>query len=107
MTLAGIPLSGQIDAVYRRGERWEVVDWKTGSGSPDPLQLAVYRLAWARVVHVRLEQVDAAFYSVASGERMVPVVLPDEAELAAELATRIGSVSVPTTKPRASHTSPR
>jgi DNA helicase-2/ATP-dependent DNA helicase PcrA len=39
---------GRIDAVYAiDGEHW-IVDWKTGAaGTADPLQLALYRIAWA------------------------------------------------------------
>src|SRR5699024_7527197 len=50
--LAGRVIRGRIDAVYREqhadGERWLVVDWKTSAHTrADPLQLAIYRLAWA------------------------------------------------------------
>ncbi len=61
LSIAGRVVRGRIDAVYRheRAENpedpgdgdavtYEIVDWKTGrSRTADPLQLAVYRLAWA------------------------------------------------------------
>lgn len=54
LTLAGRVVRGRIDAVYRDVDpvtetvTYEIVDWKTGRGrTADPLQLAVYRLAWA------------------------------------------------------------
>ena len=52
LTLAGRVIRGRIDAVYRTpaptATACEIVDWKTGrTGTADPLQLAVYRLAWA------------------------------------------------------------
>ena len=50
-------------------ERWEVVDWKTNrEATADPLQLAVYRVAWAERMSVPLGQVDASFVYVRRGE---------------------------------------
>jgi DNA helicase-2/ATP-dependent DNA helicase PcrA len=46
--IAGVLIRGRIDAVYKDGDRYEVVDWKTGSkklGKSAAIQLAVYRLA--------------------------------------------------------------
>lgn len=65
-TAGGIVLRGRIDAVYRQPDgTWLVVDWKTSrTESADPLQLAVYRLAWARQVGVDVDQVQAAFHYV-------------------------------------------
>ena len=76
---------GRIDAVYAEPDgRWLVVDWKTSSRQDeDPLQLALYRLAWADLVGVRLEDVDAAFHYVRSGETVRPGELPDRAALEA------------------------
>ena len=72
LVLAGRVVRGRIDAVYERADGgWEVVDWKTGRGGPgsaDPLQLAVYRLAWAESRGVPLAEVDAAFVHVRTGE---------------------------------------
>jgi len=68
LPLAGRVVRGRIDAVYDLGGgRWEVVDWKTGQEQADPLQLAVYRLAWARLAGVEPSAVDAAFLYVATG----------------------------------------
>ncbi|MCW2616493.1 MAG: UvrD/REP helicase [Frankiales bacterium] len=87
LPLAGRVVRGRIDAVYELGGgRWEVVDWKTGRESADPLQLAVYRLAWARLVGVEPSAVDAAFLYVATGQVVrYGTELPGEAELAALL----------------------
>jgi len=41
-----------------------VVDWKTGSSPPDPLQLALYRLAWAELNDLDVARVAAGFYHV-------------------------------------------
>jgi DNA helicase-2/ATP-dependent DNA helicase PcrA len=86
LALAGRVVRGRIDAVYRTGEgedaRYEIVDWKTGHRqSGDPLQLAVYRLAWAERQGVPLESVDAAFLYVRTGETVRPRRLPGRPEL--------------------------
>ena len=96
LPLAGRVVRGRIDAVYDLGEgRWEVVDWKTGSESADPLQLAVYRLAWARLRGVDPTAVSAAFLYVATstvvryGQDEPAGALPGEAELTALLAGEV------------------
>ncbi|MFE0460793.1 UvrD-helicase domain-containing protein [Kitasatospora sp. NPDC058965] len=83
VVLAGRVVRGRIDAVYRVGDgqsgsRFEVVDWKTGHDErADPLQLAIYRLAWAEQHGLPLEQVTAAFCFIRSGRIERPVGLPD------------------------------
>lgn len=72
---------GRIDAVYTDGDRPLVVDWKTGRRRPDPLQLAIYRLAWAEISGLQPQQVDASFYDVLSGRLHRPDDLPGRAEL--------------------------
>ncbi|WP_181790991.1 PD-(D/E)XK nuclease family protein, partial [Streptomyces phytophilus] len=88
--LAGRLVRGRIDAVYRApGGGYEIVDWKTGrSGSADPLQLAVYRLAWAEQERLPLADVTAAFLYVRTGEIVRPATLPGRAELEALLSGR-------------------
>ena len=82
LVLAGQVVRGRIDAVYRDGDDWLVVDWKTARAeSADPLQLAIYRIAWADLVGVPLDRVRAAFYYVRSGRLVEPDDLPDRAEL--------------------------
>ncbi|MFF0450118.1 UvrD-helicase domain-containing protein [Streptomyces sp. NPDC004609] len=61
---------------------YEIVDWKTGRAlTADPLQLAVYRLAWAEQQGVPPESVDAAFVFVRTGEVVRPSYLPDRPAL--------------------------
>jgi len=84
--IAGRVVCGRIDAVYKEGDgdeaRYEIVDWKTNrSPTADPLQLAVYRLAWAEQQGVPLERVGAAFVYVRTGEVVRPGDLPDRAAL--------------------------
>ncbi|WP_246576117.1 ATP-dependent DNA helicase [Actinospica durhamensis] len=95
LVLGGRIVRGRIDAVYRLdperpfGRRrtkhpldYEVVDWKTGHGhGADPLQLAIYRLAWAELAGVPIERVSAAFLYVRTGEVARPRSLPGRAAL--------------------------
>jgi DNA helicase-2/ATP-dependent DNA helicase PcrA len=65
--IAGILVRGRIDAVYKTDNGFEVIDWKTGSkelGESAAVQLAVYRLAWAKLQGVAVESVSAAFHYV-------------------------------------------
>ena len=86
--IAGVVLRGRIDAVFARpGGGWDVVDWKTGR-PPGPeraralaVQLAVYRIAWARLHQVPVEQVSAAFFYASTGQTVRPVDLLAEPEL--------------------------
>ncbi|MFJ6047937.1 UvrD-helicase domain-containing protein [Streptomyces sp. NPDC092307] len=83
LTLAGRVVRGRIDAVYKNPDgSYEIVDWKTGrTTEADPLQLAVYRVAWAEATNTPLDRVSAAFLHVRSGRVIRPRNLPDRARL--------------------------
>jgi ATP-dependent DNA helicase UvrD/PcrA len=89
LKLAGRVIRGRIDAVYRKpgpagpdSDTYEIVDWKTTRRQDaDPLQLAIYRLAWAERHGLPLAAVTAAFLYVRSGELVRPPVLPGRAML--------------------------
>ncbi|MEU8760340.1 ATP-dependent DNA helicase [Streptomyces sp. NPDC048659] len=88
LTLAGRVVRGRIDAVYRDPESgaYEIVDWKTSHlRTADPLQLAIYRLAWAEQHGLAPEEVAAAFVYVRTGEVVRPARLPGRAGLEALL----------------------
>jgi ATP-dependent DNA helicase UvrD/PcrA len=91
--LAGRLIQGRIDAVYQQpaesGEpRFQVVDWKTGRAeTADPLQLAIYRLAWAEAYGRPLEEIDAIFYHVRTDDIVRPDSLPDRQDIEAILNT--------------------
>ncbi|MEU4102488.1 ATP-dependent DNA helicase [Streptomyces tanashiensis] len=88
LSLAGRVVRGRIDAVYRDPESgaYEIVDWKTSrERSADPLQLALYRLAWAEQHGLAPDEVAAAFVYVRTGEVARPARLPGRAELEALL----------------------
>ncbi len=87
LAIAGRVVRGRIDAVYQvvrpDGSRgYEVIDWKTSrSESADPLQLAIYRVAWAELQGIPTTQVTAAFYYVRTGDIIRPNPLPEKQEL--------------------------
>ncbi|MFF9099785.1 UvrD-helicase domain-containing protein [Streptomyces rubrogriseus] len=86
LSLAGRVVRGRIDAVYKDGDgvtaTYEIVDWKTNrAATADPLQLALYRLAWAEQQGVPPASVTAAFLYVRTGEVVRPEGLPDRAAL--------------------------
>jgi DNA helicase-2/ATP-dependent DNA helicase PcrA len=90
MTIGGRVVRGRMDAVFRdrsdAGDAWLVVDWKTGrrptgqDAAAAAVQLAAYRLAWARLAGVaddELDRVRAAFHYVRTGETVEPGRLLD------------------------------
>lgn len=83
LLIAGQLVRGRIDAVYTAGAVVPdgfaalVVDWKTGRTRSDPLQLALYRLAWADLQGVPPEAVAAAFYHVRDDRVELVTDLPD------------------------------
>jgi DNA helicase-2/ATP-dependent DNA helicase PcrA len=90
--VAGRTVRGRIDAVFAdpvSGD-YDVIDWKTGeppASAADPraasVQLAAYRIAWARLAGVPLERVRAGFYYVRHDQMLRPADLLDETGLAA------------------------
>ena len=87
LVLAGQVVRGRIDAVFTEtlpsGETgYLVVDWKTNrTHSADPLQLAIYRVAWSELTGVPVERIRAGFYYVRDGELVEPSGLPGRDEL--------------------------
>ncbi|MBT2586034.1 ATP-dependent DNA helicase [Arthrobacter sp. ISL-95] len=98
--IGDVVVRGRIDAVFRDADgRWQLIDWKTGRRpagrelATRAVQLAVYRLAWARLKDVPLEDVSAAFYYVADDDVVRPHDLgsAEELELIVERALKNGS----------------
>jgi DNA helicase-2/ATP-dependent DNA helicase PcrA len=92
LVVGGRTIRGRIDAVFTGSidnasdeSRWLIVDWKTGSqGNSDPLQLHIYRHAWAQIHGIEPTQIDAAFYYVS--EKVLDVVEPSVSFRDIELA---------------------
>ena len=73
-------LRGRIDAVFPSDDPAFdalVIDWKIGDADADPLQLAIYRQAWAEARGLEPERVATAFYHVLAN-RLEPVVAGPE-----------------------------
>ena len=95
--IGGRLIRGRIDAVYRQptpsaaGEAlFQVVDWKTGPAeTADPLQLAIYRLAWAEAHGLAVGEIDAIFYHVRGDEIVRPEALPDREVIESILSTQV------------------
>ncbi|MGH3487433.1 MAG: PD-(D/E)XK nuclease family protein, partial [Actinopolymorphaceae bacterium] len=83
LVLGGQVVRGRIDAVYATDDGgFLVVDWKTNrQQSADPLQLAIYRVAWAELSRMPVGRVRAGFFYVRSGELVTFDDLPDRAGL--------------------------
>ena len=96
--IGDVVVRGRIDAVFRDADGgWDLVDWKTGRRpsaaqlKTKAVQLAVYRLAWARLKGVPLEQVRAAFYYVADDQVVRPHDLGSAERLERIVATALGT----------------
>jgi DNA helicase-2/ATP-dependent DNA helicase PcrA len=88
-TIGGVVVRGRMDAVFAEpGDRWDVIDWKTGRRPEGELaaaatvQLGAYRLAWASLAGVPVSRVRAGFHYVREGVTVRPAELPDAEELA-------------------------
>jgi len=96
-TVAGTVVRCRIDAVFDDELGTQVVDWKTGSPPRDErtraareLQLALYRLAWARCTGRPVEEISAAFYYVAA-DRTVEAGMLSEEQIEARIAAALAA----------------
>ncbi len=91
LLVAGLLLRGRVDAVFSTDDGGiDVVDWKTGrppatdeEAATRTVQLAAYRLAFARLYDLPLDHVGAAFHHVRQDITVRPADVMDEAELTA------------------------
>jgi DNA helicase-2/ATP-dependent DNA helicase PcrA len=73
LSIGGRAIAGRADAVFLIDGVYTIVDWKTGSSDfVDPVQLSLYRHAWARTHGLAPEAVAAMFVFLPSGEEMTP-----------------------------------
>ena len=95
-TMVGnILIRGRIDAIYQIDkDHFEVVDWKTGKVKDGEdlanaaIQLAMYRLAYAKLANLPIENVSAAFHYVADNQTIRVADVLDEPSLI-DLITKI------------------
>jgi DNA helicase-2/ATP-dependent DNA helicase PcrA len=86
--VAGVVVRGRMDAVFAGGnDHYDVIDWKTGQkptgadATAAAVQLAAYRIAWAELAGVPVEQVTAGFHYVRDGQTVRPADLLDAQQL--------------------------
>ena len=73
LPITGRAIAGRADAVFLIDGVYTIVDWKTGSAEfVDPVQLSLYRHAWARSHGLLAENVQAMFVFLPSGEELTP-----------------------------------
>jgi DNA helicase II / ATP-dependent DNA helicase PcrA len=93
--VAGVVVRGRMDAVFDmlgRPGYYDVIDWKTGKrptgadATAAAVQLAAYRLAWAELARVPVEQVSAGFHYVRDAATVRPADLLDAEALVALVA---------------------
>jgi DNA helicase-2/ATP-dependent DNA helicase PcrA len=94
--IAGVVVRGRMDAVFEvpgRPGHFDVIDWKTGQkptgadATAAAVQLAAYRLAWAELAGLPVEQVGAGFHYVRDAATVRPADLLDGPALVALVAT--------------------
>ena len=90
VTIKGNTFICKLDAVFKTETGYEIVDWKTGKppvGQKEiadrALQLALYRMAFARLHGVDPEAIEVCLYYVADDLEIKPEVVPSECELIA------------------------
>lgn len=78
----------KLDAVFEIGDRFEIVDWKTGAAPKTDkerelmtLQLALYRFAYSELRKIPLEQIDVCFYFVKNNLELRPESVPGPEQL--------------------------
>jgi len=93
--VAGVVVRGRMDAVFAvagQPGHYDVIDWKTGQkptgadATAAAVQLAAYRIAWAELAGVPVDQVGAGFHYVRQRETVRPADLLDAAALVALVA---------------------
>ena len=88
VTIKGNTFICKLDAVFETENGYEIVDWKTGKPpvgqkeiSDRALQLALYRMAFARLHRVDPAKIEVCLYYVADDLEIKPEVVPIEEEL--------------------------
>ena len=69
LRVGAFTVGGRIDAIYGEPDGpWEIVDWKTGMGTADPLQLELYGLASVEIWGKRPEDLTLSYCYLAKDE---------------------------------------
>ena len=86
--IAGLIVVCKIDAIFAQSGGFLIVDWKSGSAPKSEadlksraIQLALYRIAFAKWQGIGLEKVSATFFFASDGKEVMPDRLLSEQEL--------------------------
>jgi DNA helicase-2/ATP-dependent DNA helicase PcrA len=88
--IAGTVVVCKLDAVFETSDGFLIVDWKSGKKPADSdletraIQLALYRIGFARLLGIGVEKVSAAFYFAADNQQVMPTLM-SEGELSQRL----------------------
>jgi DNA helicase-2/ATP-dependent DNA helicase PcrA len=86
-------VSGRIDAVYGEPHGpWEIVDWKTGTSTADPLQLELYGLACIEIWGKRPEDLTLT-YAYLLRDELVSWPMGDPAGVRARAEASIAAIA--------------
>jgi DNA helicase-2/ATP-dependent DNA helicase PcrA len=92
LRVGAFTVGGRIDAIYGEPDGpWEVVDWKTGMGTADPLQLELYGLACVEIWGKRPEDLTLSYCYLAKDE-IVSQPMGDPAEVRARVQASLTAI---------------
>jgi DNA helicase II / ATP-dependent DNA helicase PcrA len=92
LRVGAFAVGGRIDAIYGEPDGpWEIVDWKTGSGEADALQLELYGLACTEIWHKAPEELTLTYYYLARGEA-VSHPMGDPGEVRGRIEASLGAI---------------
>jgi ATP-dependent exoDNAse (exonuclease V) beta subunit len=82
-----VSVTGRIDAIFEREDGvWEIVDYKTGSSEPDPLQLAIYERA---VEQIWGKQAESRWLLLRGGIEENPAITPGVHDVIRRIASAL------------------
>jgi DNA helicase-2/ATP-dependent DNA helicase PcrA len=92
LRVGAFTVGGRIDAIYGEPDGpWEVVDWKTGMGTADPLQLELYGLACVEIWGKRPEDLTLSYCYLAKDE-IVSQPMGDPSEVRARVEASLTAI---------------
>ncbi|HEX3300187.1 MAG TPA: ATP-dependent DNA helicase [Actinomycetota bacterium] len=99
LRVGAFAVGGRIDAIYGEADGpWEIVDWKTGSGAADPLQLELYGLACTEIWQKAPEDLTLTYYYLARDEA-VSHPMGDPADVRSRVEATLASIETGTYEP--------
>jgi len=92
LRVGAFTVGGRIDAIYGEPDGpWEIVDWKTGMGTADPLQLELYGLASVEIWGKRPEDLTLSYCYLAKDE-IVSQPMADPSDVRARVEASLTAI---------------